>query len=160
MTLALLLAGIAALLAGFTSAFAGFGTGLVAAGFWFQVLPVDQVPLLICVASVLAQVVSRFGQFKILPWQKMKLFLGTALMGILPGIWALQVWSPDSIRIVVGFILISFALSQLSGVLPKLANLRSRLTDGMAGIISGSLGGFAGLSGVIMALWLQVGQES
>jgi uncharacterized protein len=157
MTLALLLSGLAALLAGFTSAFAGFGTGLVAAGFWFQVLPVEQVPLLICITSVLAQLVSRFGQFKQLPWMEIRLFLGAALVGIVPGIWALQMWSPELIRLIVGVVLIVFAAGQLSGWFARMVNTRTRSADSMAGLISGSLGGFAGLSGVIMAMWLQTG---
>src|SRR3546814_14316353 len=65
-TLAFLLFG--ALAAGFVTGFAGFGTGLVASGFWFHVLPAAFVPPMVVMASVAAQLVGLAGVRPTVDW--------------------------------------------------------------------------------------------
>ena len=71
-TVAIVVAG--ALVAGFTTGFAGFGTGLVASGFWFHVLPAAMVPPLVALASVAGQIVGVVTVRKAFDWARLRPF--------------------------------------------------------------------------------------
>src|SRR3546814_498750 len=79
-TLAFLLLG--ALAAGFVTGFAGFGTGLVASGFWFHVLPAALVPPMVVIASVTAQLISLAGLRPKFDWPRAAPFLIGGALGV------------------------------------------------------------------------------
>ena len=85
-SLAFLLSG--ALAAGFVTGFAGFGTGLVASGFWFHVLPAAVVPPLVVIATVTAQFVSLFTLRPKFDWAQAAPYLIGGALGVpLWGYW-------------------------------------------------------------------------
>jgi len=114
LTLTLLLSG--ALIAGFVSGFAGFGTGLVASGFWFLALPASDVPPLIVLASIFAQLFTLARLRRSFDWQSVQPFLLGGLVGVPAGVIALQIASPVLLRMTVGFFLILYAAFQLSAL--------------------------------------------
>ena len=153
--LAIVLAG--AFLAGFTSGFAGFGTGLVAAGFWFHALPAALVPPLIVIASVLGQGAGLLVVRRAFDWRTVLPYLVGGVVGVPVGVTLLVVASPQSLKTSVGIFLIAYACIGLSGKgLPGIGAWGGKTADGVAGLVGGVLGGFAGLSGPPPIIWLQL----
>src|SRR5690606_11475970 len=154
-TLAVVLVG--ALIAGFTTGFAGFGTGLVASGLWFHVLPAGQVPPLIVLTSVIAQVVGLITLRRAFDWPRAAPYLAGGALGVPLGVLALTLASPDLIRSAAGVLLVAYGLYRLSGFGNRL-RLKSpgRAADGAIGMTGGVLSGFAGLGGPVPLIWLQL----
>lgn len=153
--LAFLLVG--ALAAGFVTGFAGFGTALVASGFWFHVVPAPLVPPMVVIASVTAQLIGLAGLRPKFDWLRAAPFLIGGALGVPLGVVALTQASPDVLRLSAGIFLICYALSQLTG-LTRLAigAWGGRKADAAVGVGGGILGGFAGLSGPLPLIWLQL----
>ena len=154
-TLAIILLG--AFIAGFTTGFAGFGTGLVASSLWFHALPALLVPPLVALASVAAQLVGLIAVRKAFDWRRATPFLVGGIVGVPLGVGALTVTSPDILRISVGFFLVAYAFIQLCGFAEfTIEYWGSWKADAAVGIGGGFLGGFAGLSGPLPLIWLQL----
>ncbi len=154
-TIAIAVAG--ALVAGFTTGFAGFGTGVVASGLWFHVLPAAMVPPLVALASVAGQAVGlvtvriTFDRKRTLP------FLMGGAVGIPFGLAALAAVSPFWLKTAAGAFLVAYSAYQLLvRRRSEIGGWGGRWADGMVGIGSGFLGGFAGLSAPLLVMWLQL----
>ncbi len=146
-----------ALVAGFVTGFAGFGTALVAAGLWLHVLPPHVVPPLVAVCAAAGQAMGVLHVRRAFRWDRAWPYLGGAFFGVPLGVMALDRASPDALLIVVGAFLIFYTLAQVVG----LGRLRigpwgGRKADGLIGLGGGILGGFAGLSGPLPLIWLQL----
>lgn len=153
--LAIVLAG--ALVAGFTSGFAGFGTGLVASGLWFHALPPELVPPLVVLASVAAQLIGLITVRKAFAWSRAAPYLLGGALGVLPGVAALALASPLVLRASIGLFLVVYAASQLGqGRQRSIGAWGGRPADALVGFGGGFLGGFAGLSGPLPLIWLQL----
>ncbi len=146
-----------ALIAGFTTGFAGFGTGLVVAGFWFSALPPHMVPPLIVIAALSAQAVGLSTQRPTLNWRKILPFVIPGCLGVPIGIYALSQASPIALQLIVGGFLMAYAAVQFSGLgRLSIGSMGGRLADALVGGAGGLLGGFAGLSGPLPIVWLQI----
>lgn len=156
-TAALLVTLAGALLAGFTTGFAGFGTGLVASGLWYYALPAAMVPPLVAMTSVAGQLVGLWTFRRALQLRSLGPYLGGAFFGIPAGVALLAIAAPDLLKLLIGLFLLSYALIQLSGVLRhKIGGWGGWRADFVIGVGGGLLGGFAGLSGPIPTVWLQL----
>lgn len=154
-TLAIVIIG--ALLAGFTTGFAGFGTGLVASGIWFHALPAAMVPPLVALASVAAQVVGLVTVRKAFDWSRAKPYLIGGVIGVPFGVAALAAASPFLLRVSIGAFLIAYATYQLfQRHKREIAGWGGKTADAVIGVGGGFLGGFAGLSGPLPLIWLQL----
>src|SRR5215471_3718764 len=154
-TLAFVVAG--ALVAGFTTGFAGFGTGLVASGFWFHVLPAAMVPPLVALASVAAQIFSKDMVRKAFDWARLLPFLIGAAVGVPLGVAALAAVSPFWLKISAGaFLVVYSAFQLLARRRREIGGWGGRWADGVVGVGGGFLGGFAGLSAPLPVMWLQL----
>lgn len=154
-TLAMVLAG--ALIAGFTTGFAGFGTALVASGLWFHALPAAMVPPLVVMASVAAQLVGLVAVRKAFDWQAAFPYIVGGVVGVPFGIAALAAASPLFLRTSIGLFLIAYAARQLMRRRQHTIGVwGGRVADGAIGFGGGFLGGFAGLSGPLPLIWLQL----
>lgn len=148
---------LGALFAGFTSGFAGFGTALVASGIWLYVLPAPLVPPLTVMLSVAGQIVSLATVRHAFDWRQTLPYLAGGTLGVPLGIAALAAASPLSIKIAVGGFLVAYTLYQLlqrNNV--AIGAWGGRLADAIVGLGGGVLGGFAGLSGPLPMIWLQL----
>src|SRR5262245_57014761 len=159
-TLAIVIFG--ALVAGFTTGFAGFGTGLVASGLWFHALPAPMVPPLVALCSVAAQLVGLITVRKAFDWLRAMPYLIGGAIGVPLGVAALAGASPFLLRTSIGAFLIAYAAYQLSQRRNRsIGTWGGGTVDGMVGVGGGFLGGFAGLSGPLPLIWLQLrGGES
>jgi len=153
--LALVLLG--ALAAGFISGFAGFGTALVASGFWFHALPAPLVPPLVVIAGVTGQLVGFLKVRRAFAWGRALPFILPGLAGVPLGVAALAVASPAMLRLTVGLFLAAYAAFRLAGLARlSIGGWGGRPADAVVGLVSGALGGFAGLSGALPLVWLQM----
>lgn len=156
-TSSFILVTIGAFIAGFTSGFAGFGTGLVASGLWFHALPAAMVPPLVAISSVASQLIGLFVVRRAFSWRRAAPYLAGGIVGVPVGVFALSRASPEALRAVIGVFLIIYPLLQLSGVTRLSAkNWGGQGADGLVGLGGGFLGGFAGLSGPLPLIWLQI----
>jgi uncharacterized membrane protein YfcA len=154
-TLAIAILG--ALIAGFTTGFAGFGTALVASGLWFHALPAAMVPPLVALSSVVAQGIGLFTVRKAFDWLQVMPYLAGGAIGVPLGIAALAAASPVLLRTSVGAFLIAYPVYQLfPGRKREIGAWGGRTADGIVGVGGGFLGGFAGLSGPLPIIWLQL----
>ena len=154
-TVAFVIAG--ALAAGFTTGFAGFGTGLVASGFWFHVLPAAMVPPLVALASVAGQIVGMVMVRKAFDWARLLPFLIGAAVGVPLGVAALAAVSPFWLKISAGaFLVVYSAFQLLARRRREIGGWGGRWADGVVGVGGGFLGGFAGLSAPLPVMWLQL----
>ena len=154
-TLFVVMAG--ALLAGFTTGFAGFGTGLVASGLWLHVLPAPFVPPLVALGSVAAQIVGFITVRKAFNWRHAAPLLAGGMVGVPLGVWLLRVASSGSLQLAIGIFLIIYALIELVGFARfSIGTWGGSPADGGVGVMGGILGGFAGLSGPLPFIWLQL----
>jgi uncharacterized membrane protein YfcA len=148
---------VGAAVAGFITGFAGFGAVLVVAGLWYHALPAEMVPPLGVLASIGAQLVGLPVVRDSFDWPRSKPYLAGGLAGIPFGIWALTAASPELLRTSVGVFLIGYSLFQLrtlSGF--GIGSWGGRAADAAIGAAGGFLGGFAGLSGPVPLIWLQL----
>ena len=147
----------AAFVAGFTTGFAGFGTGLVASGLWLHVLPAAGVPPLVALSSVAAQIVGLVGVRKAFDWPRARPFLAGGAIGVPIGVATLAAASPFLLKAVIGGFLVVYAAARLlPGGGPSVGDRGGWPADAAIGIGGGFLGGFAGLSGPLPIVWLQM----
>jgi uncharacterized membrane protein YfcA len=148
---------VGALVAGFTTGFAGFGTALVASGLWFQVLPPVTVPPLVALASVAGQLVGLFAVRKSFDWPRVLPYLVGGVIGVPLGVAALTSASPFFLKTSIGTFLIAYALYQLMQHRKYvIKDWGGKIADCAIGLGGGFLGGFAGLSGPLPLIWLQL----
>jgi len=154
-TLSVVLAG--AVVAGFITGLAGFGTALVASGLWFHALPAAAVPPLVALSSVAAQVVGLIMVRKAFDWSRASPYLAGGVIGVPLGTVALAAASPLLLRTSVGAFLIIYAIYQLMRRGKRdIGVWGGKRADAIIGIGGGFLGGFAGLSGPLPLIWLQL----
>jgi len=153
---------LGALVAGFITGFAGFGTGLVASGLWFHALPAAMVPPLVAMASVAAQTVGLIAVQKAFNWSRALPYLLGGVIGVPLGIAALAAASPFLLRTSIGAFLVAYASYQLAQRHKReIGDWGGKTADVIIGVAGGFLGGFAGLSGPLPLIWLQLrGGES
>jgi uncharacterized membrane protein YfcA len=153
----LLIVIVGALVAGFITGLAGFGTGLVASGLWFHALPAAMVPPLVALSSVAAQIVGLIAGRKAFDWPRTWPYLAGGAIGVPLGIGALAAASPFLLRTSVGAFLVVYAAYQLFQRRKcEIGAWGGRSADGIIGVGGGFLGGFAGLSGPLPLVWLQL----
>lgn len=152
---AILLGG--ALIAGFITGFAGFGAVLVASGFWFSVLPAPFVPPLLVMTAAAGQGVGLVAVRKSFDWRRATPYLIGGAIGVPFGVVALGLASPGALRLTVGLFLIGYSAFQLSPLTSlSVGGWGGRKADGAIGFGGGFLGGFAGISGPMPLIWLQL----
>lgn len=153
--LALVLLG--ALIAGFTTGVAGFGTALVASGLWFHALPAASVPPLVTLTGATAQVIGLITVRKAFDMKRSASIVGGGLVGLPVGVALLTMAEPDTLRLVIAIFLIAYASLQFAELAPRtIGDAGGRAADAVVGVFGGLLGGFAGLSGPIPLIWLQM----
>lgn len=152
---AVVLAG--ALTAGFITGFSGFGTALVASAFWYFALPAAMVPPLVTLLGVAGQLMGVASFRAAFDWRRVWPYLAGGVPGVPAGVALLGLASPVALKLAVGLLLVAYAGWQLSGRLrPGLGGWGGRPADAAVGFGGGVLGGFAGLSGPLPIVWLQL----
>lgn len=149
--IAIILSG--ALAASFVAGAAGFGDALVAAAIWLQFFqPSEAVPLIVACFFAMHAVMLVLMKGR-LDFRHLWPFVIGGAVGVPIGAQLLKVIDPATFKLVAGAGLIVYG-----SVMLMLANLPvitkgGRPLDGLVGWVGGVLGGFAGLSGFIPAIW-------
>jgi uncharacterized membrane protein YfcA len=148
---------VGAVIGGFVTGLAGFGTALVASGLWFHALPATMVPPLVAMSSVAAQIVGLMTVQKAFDWSRASPYLVGGAIGVPLGVAALATASPIVLRTSVGVFLIVYAAYQLMRRRNHdIVSWGGKSADTVIGVTGGFLGGFAGLSGPLPLIWLQL----
>jgi uncharacterized membrane protein YfcA len=139
--------------AAFVSGAAGFGDALVAAAIWLQFFaPAETVPLI--VASFFAMhIVMLAMMHKRLDFVHLWPFVIGGAIGVPIGAQLLKLADPATFKLVAGAGLIIYGTIMLMLANLPVIKAGGRILDGVVGWIGGILGGFAGLSGFIPAIW-------
>ena len=141
----------------FINGFAGFGTALVASGFWFLVLPAHIVPPLIIISALVGQLIGLLNLSVELTWGKSSYLLSGGILGVPFGAAILTLMEPTLVKTIIGGFLVVYTLLQFAGwPRPTVSASPEGMADRAVGFASGVLGGFAGLSGVLPLIWLQL----
>lgn len=146
-----------ALLAGFASGFAGFGAGLVASSVWLHAMPAPMVPPLVLLISLVSQATAMgLSNRKFETAVATPMIVG-GVVGLPIGILMLAGARPDTLRLLVGVLLVIFALSQFGWMSTlSVGKWGGRKADGLVGLTGGILGGFAGVPGPVPLIWLRL----
>lgn len=152
-TLILLIAGAAA--GGFANGLAGFGTALFSLGFWLQVFPPLQA---VAMGVALSSVTGLQGLWVVRQHlfdqpRRLARFLIPAVIAIPIGVTSLTFVDPKTLKLLVaGFLILYGLFFLLRRSLPKFER-RTPIADSIIGFLAGALGGLAGLSGALPAMW-------
>lgn len=146
------------MIAGFITGFAGFGTGLVASGLWFHALPAHAVPPLVVLASVAAQFIALAAVRRAFLWRRAAPYLAGGLIGAPLGVLALSIATPGLLRGTIGALLVAYCAWSWLAASPRPGRIAAAgpAADAAVGGVGGFLGGFAGLSGPVPLIWLQL----
>jgi len=139
--------------AAFVSGAAGFGDALIAAAIWLQFFaPTETVPLIVACFFAMHVVMLALMR-KRLDFRHLWPFVIGGAIGVPVGAQLLKIIDPTTFKLVAGAGLMIYGTIML--LLSNLPVIRhgGRLLDGVVGWIGGVLGGFAGLSGFIPAIW-------
>lgn len=134
----------------------GFGDGLIATAIWLHVLsPGETVPLVVATGIVIHGI-SLLRLHGALDYSKLWWFLGGGLLGVPVGNWLLRHSDPEIFRNGVGVFLVLYGLVFL--LRPPKAHFSGggRTADAVAGFLGGTMGGLAGLSGILPSIWAGV----
>lgn len=143
------------LIGGFVNGLAGFGTALFALGIWLSVLPPEQAVALSVVVSATVGLQGLWLVRREISAQRRRLarFLLPALVGLPAGFYALGLIRPDGLKLLISVILLTYGLFfLLRGTLPQMTR-PTPVLDRVVGLISGVLGGLAGMSGALLVIW-------
>ena len=141
---------------GFVNGLAGFGTSLFALGFWLQILPPVQAVALSLAASVVTGLQGLWVVRVQMAAQKHRIarFVIPGLIGIPLGVYTLSFIDPRLLKLTIaGFLILYGTFFLVRRSLPKF-DAKTHKTDATIGLAAGFLGGLAGLSGALPAMWL------
>lgn len=148
----ILLAG--AFSAAFVQGATGFGSGLVLNAFWLHIMePAVAIPLNV-VTSFLMSGVPMYKLRKSLDFSILKRFIFFGVLGVPIGIFLLTIADPNKFKLSIGIFLVIYSILAL-----KISNFSIRVNlnkyiDNFIGLISGIMGGFSALQGILPTIWV------
>lgn len=142
-----------AFIAAFVAGAAGFGDALVAAAIWFQFFaPADIVPVIVASFFVMHIVMLAFMRGR-LDFRHLWPFIIGGAIGVPIGAQLLKIVEPDTFKFIAGIGLIAYGLIMLMLQNLPVIEWGGKILNSIIGWIGGVLGGFAGLSGFVPAIW-------
>lgn len=144
---------LGAFTAAFVAGVAGFGDAVVASAIWLQFLsPIETVTLVVASFFVM-HVVMLAAMWKSLHFGRLWPFLIAGTVGVPIGAQLLGVVPPGVFKAGAGVFLVIYGLAMLKVMdLPPIRRGGTML-DAAVGFVGGVLGGLAGLSGFVPAVW-------
>ena len=142
-----------AAMGGFVSGMLGFGTGLPALVLWLMVLdPLVAAPMVV-LCSIIAQLQTLPGFWHTINWRRAIPFIVCGVAGVPLGTMILPLISVGAFKFFVACVLIiycSYMLLQKS--VPRIT-WSGPVTNAIIALVSGVLGGIAGLVGILPSIW-------
>ena len=145
-----------AFFAGIVQGATGFGSGIVLNAFWLHILEPSAAISLNIVSSLFVSALPIYKLRKTLDFSKLKSFVTFGVIGIPTGLILLTMTDPTIFKTTVGFILVLFSIWKFRSK-DILINFKSNPSlDKFIGFISGILGGFAALGGILPTIWVNL----
>ena len=143
---------------GFINGLAGTGTALFALGFYLVVLPPINAVAIVALMSILAGLQGLWlvrAELGLNPARLFR-FILPGLAGVPIGLALLSIINADALRIAIAILLIVYgAYFSVRKSMPAFSRPTPYIDSGV-GFIGGALGGAAGVSGAIPAIWLSI----
>ena len=145
-----------AFFAGLVQGATGFGSGIVLNAFWLHILEPSAAISLNIVSCLFVSSLPIYKLRKTLDFSKLKSFVFFGVIGIPTGLLILTMTDPSIFKTTVGFILVIFSIWKFKSK-DILINFKSNpALDKLIGFISGILGGFAALGGILPTIWVNL----
>ena len=145
-----------AFFAGLVQGATGFGSGIVLNAFWLHILEHSAALSLNIVSCLFVSALPIYKLRKTLDFSKLKSFVFFGVIGIPTGLLILTMTDPSIFKTTVGFILVIFSIWKFKSK-DILINFKSNpALDKLIGFISGILGGFAALGGILPTIWVNL----
>lgn len=145
-----------AFFAGLVQGATGFGSGIVLNAFWLHILEPSAAISLNIVSCLFVSALPIYKLRKTLDFSKLKSLVFFGVIGIPTGLLILTMTDPSIFKTTVGFILVIFSIWKFKSK-DILINFKSNPTlDKFIGFISGILGGFAALGGILPTIWVNL----
>ena len=145
-----------AFFAGLVQGATGFGSGIVLNAFWLHILEPSAAISLNIVSCLFVSALPIYKLRKTLDFSKLKSFVFFGVIGIPTGLLILTMTDPSIFKTTVGLILVIFSIWKFKSK-DILINFKSNPTlDKFIGFISGILGGFAALGGILPTIWVSL----
>jgi len=145
-----------AFFAGIVQGATGFGSGIVLNAFWLHILEPSAAISLNIVSCLFVSALPIYKLRKTLDFSKLKSFVFFGVIGIPTGLIILTMTDPSIFKTTVGFILVIFSIWKFKSK-DILINFKSNpALDKLIGFISGILGGFAALGGILPTIWVNL----
>ncbi len=145
-----------AFVAGIVQGATGFGSGLVLNAFWLHILePSIAIPLNI-ISCLFISGLPIYKLRKSLDFSKLKSFIFLGVIGIPIGMLLLTITKPSSFKVAIGFLLIIYSIWMITSRGFSIKVNKNRLIDQLIGLISGIMGGFAALGGLLPTIWVSL----
>jgi len=145
-----------AFFAGLVQGATGFGSGIVLNAFWLHILEPSAAISLNIVSCLFVSALPIYKLRKTLDFSKLKSFVFFGVIGIPTGLLILTMTDPSIFKTTVGFILVIFSIWKFKSK-DILINFKSNpALDKLIGFISGILGGFAALGGILPTIWVNL----
>jgi uncharacterized protein len=145
-----------AFFAGIVQGATGFGSGIVLNAFWLHILEPSAAISLNIVSCLFVSALPIYKLRKTLDFSKLKSFVTFGVIGIPTGLILLTMTDPTIFKTSVGFILVLFSIWKFRSK-DILINFKSNpALDRFIGFVSGILGGFAALGGILPTIWVNL----
>jgi len=144
-----------AALAGFVQGLSGFAFSLVAMGVWAWVLAPQIAAPLAVFGALLGQLTSFASIRGGFQFGRIAPFVVGGVAGVPIGVFILHNADPLRFKLAIGAFLTVYGLFGLLTSAPHAFTRGGRGLDAFAGLIGGVLGGLAGMSGIVPAIWTQ-----
>jgi uncharacterized membrane protein YfcA len=145
-----------AFFAGLVQGATGFGSGIVLNAFWLHILEPSAAISLNIVSCLFVSALPIYKLRKTLDFSKLKSFVFFGIIGIPTGLLILTMTDPSIFKTTVGLILVIFSIWKFKSK-DILINFKSNpALDKLIGFISGILGGFAALGGILPTIWVNL----
>ena len=145
-----------AFFAGLVQGATGFGSGIVLNAFWLHILEPSAAISLNIVSCLFVSALPIYKLRKTLDFSKLKSFVFFGVIGIPTGLLILTMTDPSIFKTTVGLILVIFSIWKFKSK-DILINFKSNpALDKLIGFISGILGGFAALGGILPTIWVSL----
>lgn len=147
---------LGAILAGFVQGVSGFAFSLVAMGLWAWALPPQIAAPLAVFGALLGQVASLASVRAGFDFRRIAPLVVGGALGVPVGVFLLHNADPLRFKLAIGTLLTLYALFGLIVRDPPRVKAGASGLDAFVGLIGGVLGGLAGMSGTVPAIWTQL----
>jgi uncharacterized membrane protein YfcA len=147
---------LGAALAGFVQGVSGFAFSLVAMGLWAWALPPQIAAPLAVFGALLGQVASLASVRAGFDFRRIAPLIVGGALGVPIGVFLLHNADPSRFKLAIGTLLTLYGLYGLLVRDPPRVKAGGRGLDAFVGLVGGVLGGLAGMSGALPAIWTQL----